>query len=238
MKLSFVHILLFIMFYFICKKQHFKEKFTTTEEADIQALIDASYDGSIEAIKNLGNIAKQILNNNELVIPGNLRVEGKVQIGDGTPEQTTELGRVDNNLNTSGNLVVDGLIKAGSDILGNTIVGNNIRAIDKLTIKKSSGNTFEFQSTGGNEGDKIEAYGSPNWVNTQNFNGPSGIIANKAKIGNLDIRTNRIGIDGIGDLAFGGNGSSDTYLRYLGYNDTTYANYAPAGIASKYFFDA
>ena len=138
-KKDIIILILLVFIYCIYLKQNNKiEKMTnanTVNEQTITTLIKKIYKTDIEAIRNLADIADKLqgkgkYKNKEIVLPGNLTIQGNL--------------KVNKNSTTVGSITGNGI--TGNSITGSSINGKSITG-DKLNISGSAKvNSFEVQN--------------------------------------------------------------------------------------------
>ena len=175
--------LFLILFYKIYKLENIKEGFDAT--SDMKAVINQVYNADIEAIRNLSSIATQLTTNGGLVVPGSLKVAGKLatnnldpdnmpdgwggglRIFDGYASGTMGFGPDGKTLkaymNSSGDALVSGTLNAGA-ITSGPITTGAITSRDWFRVKDDNGFYFQDRGGGWNMTDTtwIRSYGGKN----------------------------------------------------------------------------
>lgn len=162
MKLNLVHILLFIIFFKICKKMNVKENFE----------VDQSF---YESMSNLQDIVKQIMDDNgKLIIDGDVQIKGNLEVGDATQGKYSTIKASSKVIGSGakfGSIHIHD--HAGKGYIGNAINelefhnsdNNYVRVYKTRTDKNQTGSYGKFASNlydttiGGTIADKCVQYG-------------------------------------------------------------------------------
>jgi hypothetical protein len=129
--------IIFVIIFLIVtkKKEDFTEtaSLTTQQRADARQLIYETYKTDVDAIKNLSKIATQ-LQNGGLTYPGDFKVQGKLNIDNGTTcnKLTANNDTILNKLTANGDTILNKLTANGDTTL-NKLTANGDTTLNKLT---------------------------------------------------------------------------------------------------------